>query len=112
MREELDGLDRICAEAMGLARNGLGEPVGVGREQMPSPTRSPADFVALLGFHEKGGRWVELTFMPYRSGPKWECNIGQVDESLPADAPQDFGCGFAMTAMEALARATAAWHKN
>ena len=105
-----DELDRKCAEAMGwtdVRESPMGESDGMPpepeglREIIPSPTRNAADFLALLEWHAREGRFPSVHLS--RRGNEWE---GAIRGNF---FPYCYAKERADTPLRALAMATVAW---
>jgi hypothetical protein len=119
---DLDALDRECAVAMGMeecptqpgswhkhpdfpalehGRDEAGGPY-FPRMPLPSPTRNPADFVALLRWCGDQGRTIDLR--RWKKKPAWQATINLSEPVHPTASDPD--------PMVALALAVRAWAKS
>jgi hypothetical protein len=119
MDQDLDALDRACAEAQGWTLSPIPETFGCGCPPgkdaadedrwcyIPSPTRNPADFVALLEFHAKARRTCYLTFSSKQG--EWGAFLRWNGKYPSGGKKREWREAFDPFPMVALCLATKAW---
>lgn len=96
--KELDRLDKLVAEAMGLKQSGYffgdGRPYYIGNKNSCSPTRNAADRDIVVDHFAQLGWWIDVAARSGDGEPLYRCKalLGEMSHCVWAETPGEAVC--------------------